>query len=338
MGDDRGNAYWEQGTLIIRASSFGGCIGALVRSAQGSTAAPPPAAMQKRFAEGNKAEPIIVAELARRGYALEGTGEPQLELELDVAGKVKIRCHPDGIINRSECAYGEAIAWGELRASEVLEIKALRPSFPHDFRPYMWQMSIEMACTGLAGLWVYGEKDEEGELVLEDTAGDHPQKTPKLKLVEQPEPPHSLLDIKRRALEIYRAVANGDIPECDFKQYPCGFYREEDTACHWSPEKKAEERAKIEELPVPESTITEFQVAKSVATQSAEDLKEITERLKGMVKDRPGGKYRAGPLTFSKIPGRVTLDRKALAKAHPEIDFSKFEKTGKDSWRLDVEN
>lgn len=226
MSDDRAPAYWESGRLILRASSFGGCIGALSRAALGQTAAPAPEFMLQRYAQGNKAEPIIVAELQRRGHVLTNVGaNDQLELELDIAGKVVIRCHPDGIINRS--------ADGEFpMASEALEIKALRPSFKRDFRPYLWQNSIEDASSGLRVLKVYGEKDKEGELVR-DVDGNV-----ELDVVEEPTPPFSLLDIKRRALEVYSAVINGRVLECDFKQFPCGYYRDECAACYWTPKDK----------------------------------------------------------------------------------------------------
>lgn len=327
MSDSRANAYWEGSTLILRASSFGGCIGALVRSAQGLTASPPPAKMLERFEQGNTAEPIIVEELKRRGFILTNTHSDdggQLELGIDIAGKVVIRCHPDGLINRTP----DDAEWP--LATEVLEIKALRPSFDRGFRPYEWQNSIEVAASGFGLCKVYGEKDEHGELVR-DSEGNV-----ELDIVPQPHPTYSLVEIKRRALEIYRAALNGRVVDCDLRQYPCGFYREEGTLCHWSPESKAAERAKVEELPIPEAKVAEYIGMKADADQMAADVEELKTTFKDMVKDRPGDKYRAGRLMFTKSPGRKTLDRKALEKAHPDIDFAQYEKTGKPSWRMDI--
>lgn len=327
MGDDRSNAYWEGATLILRASSFGGCIGALIRSAQGLTASPPPAKTLERFEQGNIAEPIIVEELKRRGFILTNTHSDdggQLELEIDIAGKVKIRCHPDGLINRTP----EDAEWP--CATEVLEIKALRPSFDRSFRPYEWQNSIEVAASGFSLCKVYGTKDENGELVRDS------ESNVELDIVPQLHPTYSLVDIKRRALDIYRAALNGRVLECDIKQWPCGFYREEGTLCHWSPEDAAAKRAEIEELPIPEAKVAEYIGMKTDADQMSADAEELKTTFKDMVKDRPGDKYKAGRLVFTRTPGRKTLDKKQLVKDHPEIDLAKYEKVGKDSWRMDI--
>lgn len=327
MGDDRANAYFEGQKLILRASSFGGCIGALVRSGLNMSAAPPPPAMLERFAQGNTAEPVIVEELRRRGYVIEGAGENgagQLELELDIAGKVAIRVHPDGVINGSLMK-----GWvGPPLASRVLEIKALRPSFDRGFVNYKWQMSIEMAASGLRGLWVYGEKDEAGELVRGDDG--HIQ----LDIIEQDTPPFSLVDIKRRALAIYKAVNNAEIPGCDVKQYPCGFWRDEDAACYWSPDKK--EVAKLElEAGLVEEFITNKDLAKDLAVRND----EVAKLIKGKLAKLKGDKYESGGenggrLTMIRVGGSKTLDKAAMKK--DGIDLAKYEKTGRAYWRIDV--
>ena len=178
-------------------------MGALTRTGLGMSPQPPPDMMLQRWAQGVTAEPVILRWLEGQGYELAHTGDSdQLELEPDVAGKVKIRCHPDGVALRMAAdKFPEK--------SFVVEAKALRPSFPRDFAPYKWQMSVEMAASGLPGLWVYGVKDEDG-IVRE------------FELKEQGEPAFSLLDIKKRALSIYRSIVNSDIPECDVQQFPCG--------------------------------------------------------------------------------------------------------------------
>src|SRR3954469_16126642 len=95
MADNRPNGYWEDKKLIIRASSFGGCIRSLIQTGMGVT----PVVggnnyLAKAFAEGTRAEPLIVERLNEMGHGLIGTGEDQLEMELKV-GPVVIRCHPD---------------------------------------------------------------------------------------------------------------------------------------------------------------------------------------------------------------------------------------------------
>lgn len=325
MADHRPDVYWEGDRLIIRASSFGGCIGSLVRCGVGITPEAPPKDLVRRWAEGTKAEPLIVNELRARGMMLRETEEGQAEYELHV-GKVTIRCHPDGISyspNAQARVGGKTIGHDP---SRVVEIKALRPSFDRKFPPYLWQASIEMAATGLPLLWVYGTKDEEGNVDLDQ-----------LELVPVDTPYYSLVEIKRRALQIYRAVVDMEIPACDRVQFPCGYWTDPDAGCsrEFKAEAKEREKAEIEDLGLPADVVERYRVAKDVKEQSEKDFKEIQEHIKGILKDRPGEKYQSHGLKAIKCKGSKRLD-KAKAQA-AGINLDQFYKAGEDYWRIEVE-
>lgn len=304
MADNRPNCYWEGDRLIIRASSFGGCMGALVRAGMGITPEPGPRKLMKAFAEGNRAEPLILGELERRGLHVIEAGIEQMEYELHV-GNVTIRCHPDGV------------QMVEGKRHRVVEIKALKPSFPRDFRPYLWQASIEMYATGLPLLWVYGPKDKAGEVDLS-----------RLEMVQVEEPYFSLLHIKRRALAIYRAVTQANIPSCDWVQFPCGYWTDEDASCGKGG------KGEPEELPLGDEVVRAYNVAKGVKEAADKDFKEAQDRIKAMLADKEGDRYKAGNLRMVRVAGSKRFDRgKAQAAGVPLEDFMV---AGRDYWRIDV--
>lgn len=306
MGDNRSAAYWEDGRLVIRASAFGGCIGALVRAGLGITPEAGPKRLIKAFAEGNRAEPLIVEELHRRGMDMVEVLEAQAEYELHV-GNVTIRCHPDGVeLN------------GDGARHRVLEIKALKPTFPRDFRPYLWQASIEMHATGLPLLWVYGPKDQDGNVDLA-----------RLELVPVDMPYFSLLHIKRRALAIYRAVTEADIPTCDWVQFPCGYWTDDDALCGRGA------KADAEELWLGEELERAYLVAKGVKEAADRDFKAAQERIKAVLADKEGERYKAGKLRMVKVAGSKRFDKDKARAAGVEVDD--FMVSGREYWRIDVE-
>lgn len=313
MSDNRPNVYWEGKKLIIRASALGRCMGELVRTGIGMEPAPAPEDMKRRWAEGVVAEPQILEWLRGQGLKVSNDGpDNQLELEISV-GNVVLRCHPDGVaVKVGEDSFPE---W-----ARVIEAKALRPSMrAKPFPPYDWQMSAEMAASGLPGLWVYGEKGEDGQL------------TGKFEIVEQDEPVYSLTNIKKRLLAIYKAVCSNTVPECDWKQYPCGFYREEDSAC--GQKGKADGKHELPELPVPESVVQAYVVAKRVAEDAKKDYDEAQKHLKKMLLDGAESGYRIGQqLVATKKPGRKSYDYKAMTKDGVELD--KYAKVGSEFWEI----
>lgn len=211
MGDDRPNVYVEDGVVIYRASSLGNCIRSLVASRLEMEPLPHPDFLLKAFDEGNRNEPVILAELANRGYVLEHTGDgEQLETEIPIGDKIRIRCHPDGI------GYANLDA-GSRR---VVEVKALARSTWDKFHSkgldefpyYKMQVSIEMHSTGLPCLFVVGLKNPDRDNLCDQFV---------VTLIDKP--PIPLNVIKAKVIKVESLAKKGELPSCDFNQYPCQF-------------------------------------------------------------------------------------------------------------------
>lgn len=229
MGDERPPVYRENGQWIVRASSFGACTTRLARHAAGMPGADVPQSIRDAWQFGTDAEPKIIKRLEaetdwetlkpgemRKWGKVDRTG--QLALELTVAGRVTVRCHPDGIVRNR--------VTGEVRVLEV-KTRAKGSSDPEGDAFYSWQFSIEAAVTGLPVLLVVGwkvpGKDETGATtqirVLEDGPLD----------VREIDVKYRRAQIKARAILLARvcdqAESDGGWDEpCDGNDYPCPFY------------------------------------------------------------------------------------------------------------------
>lgn len=339
--DKRPDVYFEGDHLIIRASSFGRCIGSLTRCGAGLTPEATPQSMLDRWAQGVVGEPQILAMVSRKGWKLLGPADkdmqqwqwgednqPQLELRV---GKVVIRCHPDGIgqcyIGRAETGgawtdHGDLIYIPEFNKTgdrRVVEAKLLRPSMDHHtFAPYKWQMSIEMAASGLPGLWAIGQKDDNGKLV------EGPEGV-QLEAVDVPD--YSLLDIKRRALLIYRAVREGEFLECDARDFPCGYWTDGDTAC-------SKVKAEVGEA-LPDELVEvarKWAKRKQTYEDAKKDLEEARNEILGGMKGRAGERFYGGGVRLVKKKGGQRFDRAAAEK---EVgDLARFYENKSDYWEL----
>lgn len=248
MGDNRPAVYEEGDKWVLRASSLGNCFSHLVRCGLGYTPEPPPDFMLERFAEGDRAEPVILNWLNTKGgwaiwdaYKMDQIAEqfggsvaeregadPQLELEIPVGKNAVIRVHPDGIATCFMLSRETQERWPNLQTGEevVVEVKALGKDFLKKYKReglnafpyYAYQVSIEMAATGLPCLFVVGEKDENGDVQEDKIVWDLYR-----------EPPYTLPQLKVRVMKILAAINRGEIPECDIAMYPCGFWQEHDT-------------------------------------------------------------------------------------------------------------
>lgn len=262
---DKPSVYREEldgeEVTIIRASAIGNCLSSLVRQGLGITAAPPPDFMLEKFEEGHLAEPELLQsvewiksaqvrqvrgvntddmlnlipedELEEYGYSVR---DGQVEVEIQVGSSTFIRCHPDGIASvlsvpaRFEDSAYPGVAKG---SHMVVEAKAFGKDMYDKFRKsgieafdyYAWQLSIEMHGTGLPALYIFGQKEytDDGEYVRVDPKS--------IRHLYFPKAPVSLAKIKARAAKIAKAVDKGEIPECDVRSFPCGYYRESDTLC-----------------------------------------------------------------------------------------------------------
>jgi len=154
----------------------------------------------------------------------------QVELEIPVGTTAVVRCHPDGIGRVFAVPLGSEL---ELRELVVVEAKALGKAFIDKFRRegiqaipnYAWQLSVEMVGTGLPAVYVKAQKGEKG---TEDENGHRPI------IGFEPihvyrEPPYSLGKIKARVLQIEALAEREEIPECDYKMFPCGFWQDHNT-------------------------------------------------------------------------------------------------------------
>lgn len=240
----------DDGRWRYRASTLGSCERALVLEAMGQTPAPMPDHVQKGMDEGTANEQRILddprVEAAhfkivrdRAVYELFGdvtiapTGGVQLYTELDCGKAGVVTCHPDAIAVKTRNPD-----IGEFR---VVEVKYLRGGWPSpktldDFwaknPKYAWQFAIQMHATGLRGLYLIGNKDDNGELV-EGIDG--------IRRIQVDDPPFTRAQVVKRLAHLTRlintAVDGGTLPACDWQMYPCGFFGDHDGQAVWSKEK-----------------------------------------------------------------------------------------------------
>jgi len=142
---DRGIAYLEGNTIVIRASASGHCTRALVAALLGYEEARHERVeqiMSTAAHEGKLHESDILDRLRAEGYTI---STPQKMLEIEVIPGVIIRGHIDGW-----CTGGNGLA------SAVVECKSMSKDRFDDwcrnewanFNPYAWQLTAYMKGTG----------------------------------------------------------------------------------------------------------------------------------------------------------------------------------------------
>lgn len=232
---DRAATYEEGDRIVYRASSFGYCLGALVRSRMGMTASLPPEFMLEKFQEGHDWERRVLeaglgvdwteitdSRLERFGTIVEGqNGERQVEAEMSWGNKT-VRVHPDAIVQH-----------GADKHLRVCEVKFLGPDMYNAVvgrvekdgmlglgSGYAWQASIEMLATQLPMLYVIGQKAVDSERKVTGLAG------PPI-CYEWTDPCYSFKDVKMRVAEVEGWVSRGALPPCVVPfDYPCGYWAE----------------------------------------------------------------------------------------------------------------
>lgn len=330
--DHRPDVYEEDGRWVFRASSFGGCERNLVRQAIGHEPAEAPEFMLGKYDESAALEgPILKALEEQYGwrvmrpaelpqYQFDDTG--QFALELPVTGGV-IRCHPDAIAKcyRIENATIGQQPW-KLGDQRVVEVKALSvKSAPFDLSKnlnYWWQFAIEMAVTKRKGIYVVGWKDENGELIRSEDG------KVRLTVAWYSDPPETLVAIKKRAKKLVGAInaaLEGDgLPECDVKQYPCGFWSEHEGGVWAKPE--------LEELDPDRLGVIVPAIA--AAKRSMEVEKERYDTMRAQLLDilkemeKEPGEYKAGKYKVTRVAknGRRSYDYAAMKDAgYPVEDY-----------------
>lgn len=331
--DHRPDVYEEDGKWVFRASSFGGCERNLVRQAIGHNPADAPEFMLGKYEESAALEePILRALEEQYGwrvmrpaelpqYQFDDTG--QATLELPVTGGV-IRCHPDAIAKcyRIDGLNSNTSRPWKLGDQRVVEVKALSvKSAPFDLGKnlnYWWQFAIEMAVTRRKGIYVVGWKDEDGELVR-DAQGNI-----RLNVAWYSDPPESLVVIKKRAkrlVGLINAALDGDgLPECDVKQYPCGFYAEHEGGVWAKPELEEIEDESIEELAVL------INMEKDLISERTKVYDELRAKLHAALveMEKEAGEYKVGGFKVTRVQrkGQRRYDWGAMRDAgYPVEDY-----------------
>lgn len=254
MSDNRGSVYWDAdiNRWVYRASSLGNCIRALVMERCGITPEPPPKQILRAYEKGVKLEQPILFRLrdldgGKCGWKMLDRSElhapynvvdesGQVVVEIPVGSKALVRCHPDGIGEcfkaRSRGSKSKGSEWDgpALGERRVVEAKSASEGFYQQISKempelYKWQYSVEMVGTGLGGLYVIGVKKAEFD---ED---DDPDTWIHKVVVEyHDEPYYSKSEIIQRVLKVEKLAREyeegGGFPECSYKQWPCGMYRD----------------------------------------------------------------------------------------------------------------
>lgn len=156
MSDDRPSVYFDKsaGRWVYRASAIGRDMAELLTLRLGSDKVPVSEAIQAAFDEGNRAEPLVIEELRRRGWDVRGQ---QHGMEIIVSNTAMIRGHIDGLVG-----------------ARLLEVKTAHPDTFADWTKYGWskfeayacQVTLYMAacnCESVDMVWAL--KTEDGELV-----------------------------------------------------------------------------------------------------------------------------------------------------------------------------
>jgi len=320
----------DDGILNIRASALGSCTKRLVLAALGTQGAPPPDWLQRAFDAGNKHEgPILerlrVAkgliapsddQLAELGFTFGGPRADQLELTIEVPGKVRVVCHPDAV-------YLDAMGgvW-------VVEAKALaKGTNPAKMASYQWQWAVELHGARLAthhragvfGFYVVGRKavGEDG------TPTGELEEDLEITPYAVDEAPYTLGAIKARALKVWKlwgeALESGLDMECDAKDYPCPMWETHDGRGVWK-----DETVEVRD-PALAALLKMYQEAK-LDVKDAEDAKkelgvQVGEAMARLSLSK-GVKVACGGWTLKWVEEEVpesTITRKAYVKSYPDV-------------------
>jgi hypothetical protein len=202
MGDDRPSVYLEGTNVIYRASSLGNCDKELVAIRCGFTPAPFPVQFRKIFADGHRAEDVILDALAARGHTIT---RHQEEINLEVLPGVFIRGHIDGA-DEANGAVVDAKSTSDRGIAPALMAK------------YEWQMSVYCHALGFdKAYFAVGVKDRATGDVDPASVSIHHMDT----LIP-------LGQIKGRVAKLEsfarHYMETGDYPACEETQYPCGAF------------------------------------------------------------------------------------------------------------------
>lgn len=213
----------ENGRVIYRASSLGFCIKSLVAVGMGMDGNGHPDWLLRKFQEGIDGEPVVL-DMLRSNWRLMDESEGhylqwhdgQLYVEVDVGTNVTIRGHADGI---GTCYMAPVMEHGETDwvtgDKRLVEVKCTTPDYASEVikrLPMMYkvQVSVYGGFFGLPIMLALGIKDSDGKVVNVCTE-------------MYDEPPMSMGAIKARVMAIEGYVERGELPTCDYRQWPCQY-------------------------------------------------------------------------------------------------------------------
>ena len=258
---DKPAVYYEGEDMVVRASALGNCLGNLIRSGVGQTPEPPPEFMLGRFRQGHELEEFGV----KYAKGIEGcrvmddwemeehwvchpdpaTGDLQPTYEVPCKGGL-IRGHADFGVWFTHDEAGTPLdspvpGLGEVKhLGEGMAYTLANKGVSH-FRPYSYQLSGEMI-GGEASDMTRPEGDQVGWLPVLYVIGVKPES--KAEDVIDPtdvtyshkvyaDPPMTVGQLKLRFLQVKAGIEGGELPDCDYAQFPCGFYRDHDGQKVW---------------------------------------------------------------------------------------------------------
>jgi len=196
MGDDRPAVYEDDGKVVYRASSFGGCPIALAAARQNYDPRPYPKQALEVFAAGQEAEDWFFGEYRHKGL--------QQVLELAVTGKIAIRAHADAWHPGDEYGYEIKSQSGELFDKWTPGLFASDPLWIK----YGWQISTMMHASGAMWQLVRVNRDD-----LSSTGIARHN-------IEQPF--YSLDEIRSRVFEVEGLAREAEL-RCDRGEFFCPY-------------------------------------------------------------------------------------------------------------------
>lgn len=223
MADHRPNRYVEGGRVVYRASALGSCVKSLVALGMGMTPEPHPDWLLRKFDEGIAGEPVVV-DMLRPNWRIADEKEGhyyqwhdgQMLVEVPVGRHVIIRGHADAI---GTCFLAPVYEYGETEwetgDKRLIEVKCTTEDYGavvlKKLPPlYAWQVSTYGGFFGLPVMLALGIKDGDGQVVNVVT-----------QMIDKP--PYTMSQVKQRVIGIESCVKSGELPVCDYKQWPCPF-------------------------------------------------------------------------------------------------------------------
>lgn len=302
--DNRSAVYQDDdtGLWVFRGSGLGSCFSHLVRCGLGYTPSAPPASLLDRFQEGKVAEPVILKWLNDYGgvrveddwwlddrYTLV---DGQVELEIPVGKSAIIRLHPDGIGTIYKTTPEDREQGMANGSNVVLEAKAFGPDYYKKWKReglegfpfYKYQVSAEIAASGFPCVFIIGEKDEQGVV--------YPDACKRFYIAEPPVP---LAQLKLKVMRVLKAIELGDIPECDWAMFPCGFWQEHNTDSGvWAKIKGVDAATVDVEVDLLASLAEQYELGKEMEKDGKDKKKSAT---KGIIVAFDSADQKGGTLT-----------------------------------------